>query len=309
MLKSSEIKGNSKLLYDFKYNKQLILMTIIPLAVIVVFNIIPLIGIIIAFMDYHPFGEFDASEWVGLKHFETMFKHPDFIKFIRNTIILNVYDILLTPLPMIFAIVMYHCPVSWIKKLLRNVSLLPFFISTIVIVSMFQRFLSTEGMFNQILSIFGFEPENHLLNGPLFYSIYVWSGIYQSLGYGSIMYSTILLDRPKSLHEAAQIDGASLLQRIISLDIPLMAEFYWTQLAIRAACLLSNNVEKLLLMTNTVTQSYSSTLATYSYDVVFNSMIPAYSLSAAVGLFSAVINLIMLLIFSRWTKNKEGLRI
>lgn len=284
-------------------------MTLFPLILIIIFNIFPLIGIVIAFMDYHPFSGFAHSEWVGFEHFKTMFSHPNFLKFIRNTLILNLYDILLTPLPMLFAIAMYHCPILWLKKLLRNISLMPFFISTVVIVSMFQRFLSTEGMLNQLLSVFGIATQNHLLNGPLFYSVYVWSGVYQSLGYGSIMYSTILLDRPKSLHEAAQIDGASLFRRIISLDIPLMANFYWTQLAIRAACLLSNNVEKLLLMTNTVTRSYSSTLATYSYDVVFNSIMPAYSLSAAVGLFSAVINLAMLLIFSKWSKNKEGLQI
>lgn len=174
-----------------------------------------------------------------------------------------------------------------------------------VVVSLVQQFLCTDGMLNEILSFFGVPAKNHLLNGPLFYSTYVLSGVWQSMGFGSLIYSVALADCSIEQHKAAKMDGASLFQRIIHLDLPLLAPYFGLSVLFGIGSILSNNIEKLLLMKNTVNLLYSKTLTTFSYEKVFNSSFPNYSLAAAAGLLSSLFQFFSMLLIDRLRKRKD----
>lgn len=287
-------------------NWSLLAMLIIPIILVIIFSYIPMYGFLIPFeKNYQPLRGFFKSGFAGLSNFKKLFASYDFDRLIINTLILNVYSLLLTPVPMILAIVLYHCPFKLIKKMLENACILPAMLSTVVVVAMLQKFLSTDGMLNDILGVFGIAPKNHLLNGPLFYTYYVLSGLWQSMGFGSLIYSAALSDRSPEQHKAAMLDGASLFQRIRFLDIPLLAPYFWLSVAFNIGSIFSNNVEKLLLMRNTINQLYSKTLSTFAYERVFDTSFPNYSLAAAAGMFSAILQIIAMFLVDCWRKKKE----
>ena len=291
---------------SFLKKQALLLMLLIPIALTILFSYIPMYGLLIPFeKDYQPLRGFFASGFAGLENFKRLFQSYGFDRILRNTLILNGYSLLLTPAPLILAIILYHCPFKLIKKTLSHVCILPALLSTIVLVAILQRFLTTDGMLNDILVLFGIPRKNHLLNGPLFYTIYVLSGVWQTIGFASLIYSTVLADRPLEQHKAAMMDGASLFQRIIQLDLPLLAPYFWLAVAFNLGSILTNNVEKLLLMRNTVNQLYSTTLSTFAYEKVFKSTFPNYSLAAAAGFFSSIFQYVSMLLLDMWRRRRE----
>lgn len=281
-------------------------MIVIPITLSVIFSYIPMYGLFIPFEnDYQPLRGFFKSGFAGLDNFKKLFESYGFDRLMKNTLILNGYSLLLTPAPMILAIVLYHCPFKTIKRLLSNICILPAMLSTVIVVAILQRFLSTDGMLNDILGLFGVPPKNYLLDGPLFYTSYVLSGVWQSMGFASLIYSTALADRSIEQHKAAMLDGASLFQRIVYLDVPLLAPYYWLSVAFHIGSIFSNNVEKLLLMRNTVNQLYSKTLSTFAYERVFEASFPNYSLAAAASLFTSILQLILMFMIDVWRRRKE----
>ena len=287
-------------------NGTLLAMLFVPILLTIIFSYIPMYGLFIAFENnYHPLNGFFHTGFAGFKNFEKLFNSYGFLNLMKNTLVLNGLNLLFTPAPMILAIVIYHCPFRFIKKLLSNVCILPGLLSTVVVVAILQRFLSTDGMLNDLLSFFGIPPKNHLINGEAFYITYVLSGVWQSIGFGSLIYSAVLADRSELQHKAAMLDGASLFQRIIHLDMALLAPYFWLSVIFNMGSILSNNVEKLLLMRNTANQLYSATLSTFAYEKVFEAAFPNYSLAAAAGLLASVLQIIAMLLVDRWRRKND----
>lgn len=302
---SFKLRGFSYLIYDLKYNKALLVMLSMPLILLIVFQYIPMIGLQIAFRDYKMFGSVWEAEWVGLKYFFKFFEYHEFNDLLKNTILLNSYDLLLSPLPLVFALCLNYFPNKKIRSLIQTISISPHFISTVVVCSVVIRLLSIDGPINQLRESMGLEQINFLTNGELFRSIYVWSGAWQTVGFNSIIYVSALAEVSKSQHRAAQIDGSSLFQRIKYIDLPSILPLYAVNLVFRCGAMLSNNYEKILLLQNNFNKEYSQVISTYTYEIAFKGLIPQYSLSTAIGIMTSLVSLAMLLIVKRATRKWE----
>ncbi len=314
MKKTPTKKRNSKvfrmpgfryLLYDLRYNRSLLVMLILPLLLLILFQYIPMLGLQIAFRDYKMFGSVWDAEWVGLKYFYKIFDYYGFPDLLKNTILLNTYDLLLSPLPLVFALCLNYFPNRKIRSAIQTVSIAPHFISTVVVCSIVTRLLSIDGPLNLLRENLGLEQVNYLTHGELFRSIYVWSGAWQTLGFNSVIYISALAEVSRSQHRAAQIDGSSLFQRIIYIDLPNILPLYTVNLVFRCGAMLSNNYEKVLLLQNNFNKEYSQVISTYTYEIAFKGLVPQYSLSTAIGIMTSLISLIMLMLVKKATRKWE----
>lgn len=293
--------------HDWKYNKALIAMIAVPVIITIIFNYVPLYGLQIAFKDYHPLKDIWEAEWVGVKYFKQFFEYYKFKDLIWNTISLNVYDILLTPMPLLFAICINYVPNRKLANFVQKVAMLPHFISLVVVCSLVLRFFSVNGIINEIYGVTGNPPVNFLAHGEYFRSIYVWSGVWQNMGFSAILYISALAEVPREQQEAAKMDGANIFQRIRYIDLPSILPLYGVNLLFRFGALLSNNYEKILLLQNNTNLEYSQVISTYSYEIAFQGLIPQYSLATAIGIVTSIINIIMLLAVRKITRKWEHL--
>ncbi len=177
--------------------KALIVMSLIPLALLIIFRFIPMYGIQIAFRDYKPLTSINSGKWMGFKYFQKFFGYYKPGELIKNTMILNLYDIALTPMPLLFALCVRYMPFKRLSKFVQNIAIIPHFLSIVILCSIVMRFLSVDGPINGIAMAMGRESKNLLAQGEYFYSIYVWSGVWQNMGYSAIIYSSALSDFPK----------------------------------------------------------------------------------------------------------------
>lgn len=291
--------------YDFKKNKALLAMVLIPFIMLLLFQIAPLYGVITAFKDYHPLQSIWDAEWVGGKYFKEFFTYPALGTLVKNTLLINSYNILLSPLPIFFAICIHYSPLKRLKNILLNISIVPNFFSLVVVANLVMRVLTTDGILNDILGVFGVEVTNFLTIPELFPHYYVWSGAIVNMGYSSIIYINHLDSVPKALHEAAVLDGASLIKRIFYIDIPNIRHMYIVNLIFQFASITSLNVEKVILLQNTVNLPYSQVLSSYEYSIMFDSIVPKYSLAMAVGLVTSVVSLVLFVLAKRLTRRME----
>ena len=303
--KEKILRSKENLKYDFKYNGALITMLVAPLILLIIFQYLPLYGIQIAFKDYNPIEGVWNGKWVGLKYFKRFFNYYDFGKLLKNTVFLNSYDILLTPIPLIYALCINYFPNKKIKNMIQTIAITPHFISTVVVCGLAMRFLSVVGALNEFLTSLGKDSFNFLAHGEYFRSIYVWSGVWQNVGFSAIIYISALAEVSKDQHEAASIDGANILQKIWYIDLPNVLPLFCVNLIFRCGSLLSNNYEKILLFQNNVNMEYSQVISTYSYEIAFKGLVPQYSLSMAIGLVTSVVNVVMLLVVKKLTRRWE----
>ena len=271
------------------------LMLVIPMTILILFKYVPMYGAQIAFREFRITRGIEKSPWVGFKYFQKFFSYYNFSAIIRNTLVINLYSLLTFPLAPIFALCLNHMPCRRYTKLVQNVSYLPHFISTVVLCSMVIQFTNARtGLINQFLGLFGVPAVNYMAKKEYFYGIYVWSGVWQSLGYNSILYIAALSSVSPELHEAAIIDGAGILKRIWHIDIPGILPTICIMLIMQCGRLLSMGYEKILLLQNPLNTVVSEVISSYSYNVSINAGTPQYSYAAAIDLFTAVINLVML---------------
>lgn len=268
----------------------------LPLAYILLFRYYPMLGVQIAFKDFKVRGGIWGSPWVGMKHFESFFSSPTSGQIILNTFLLSVYYLIASfPFPILLAICLNECRSNRFKKFTQMVTYMPYFISTVVLVSMILQFTDiSTGVINQIISALGGQPTNFMGNIKYFRSLYVWTGVWQTMGYSAIVYLAALTGVPQDLYEAARVDGASKLRRIIAIDLPYIAPTIITLFVLNTGSILSIGFEKIYLMQNSINTPVSEVISTYVYKIgvlQFN-----YSYSTAVGLFNSAVNLIMLLI-------------
>lgn len=284
----------SQLKKDLKKHKWLYIMLIIPIIFVLIWNYWPMYGVIIAFKDYSPAFGILGSPWVGLKHFERFFASYFFVEILVNTLRLSLYSLLVSvPLPIILALLFNELNRKWFKSTVQTISYIPNFISVVVVIGMVQFFFSTQdGMINMLLETFGFSAIDFLGSPKWFPHIYVWSGVWQSVGWGTLIYTAAMSGISPDQYEAAYLDGASRLQCIKNITIPSIMPTIIISTILATGSILSVGFEKTFLLQNASNLATSEVLSTYTYKMgIING---EYSFSAAVGLFNNVINFIVL---------------
>ena len=257
-----------------------------------IFKYIPMYGVLIAFKDYNPLRGILGSPWIGFSEFEKFLSSPNFMNLLMNTLKLSVYGLLLGFLPpIILAIMLNQLLSEKAKKRIQLVLYAPNFISVVVIVGMIFLFFSVDGPVNHILGFFGIKA-SFLTDPDWFRPLYIFSGIWQGMGWASTLYTATLVNVDTSLVEAAKLDGANIFQRIWHIDIPTLKPIMVIQFILAAGGIMSVGYEKAYLMQTSLNLTSSEIIATYVYKVGLVS--GDYSYSTAVGLFNTVINVILL---------------
>ena len=290
-----KVPFKKRLLKDLRWNWILYLMVIPVIVYYITFSYRPMYGIIMAFKDYKIKEGITGSPWVGLKHFERFFGAYNFIHLLKNTWTLSTYYLLVSfPVPIIFALILHYSTRPHLKKIVQMVSYAPHFISTVVICGMIRLFMGSDtGIFNIVLGLFGVEPVAFLSKAEWFKHIYVWSGVWQGMGWSAIIYISSLSGVDYALHEAAIIDGATKIQRMRYVDLPSIKSTIVMLLIMSIPGLVSVGFEKVYLLQNDLNITASSVISTYVYE---QGMLEAnYSYSTAVGLFNTVLSLILLI--------------
>ncbi len=292
-------EGFKKKLRYMKKNYQLYLFFMLPpLLLLIIFKYIPIGGILMAFEDYSPIQGLLGSEWVGFKHFSRFISSPDFMNLLMNTLKLSVFGLLWGfPIPIILAILISRVKSERLRKNIQLIIYAPNFISVIVISGMIIIFLSPVGQINQLFGT----TINFMAKPEAFRTIYIASGIWQGAGWASIIYTAALSNASKELTEAAIIDGANVFQQIWNVDIPAIKPIMVIQFILSAGNIMSIGFEKALALQNNLNLPASEILPTYVYKMGLQ--MGDYSFSTAVGLFNAVINVILLIIVNT-TANK-----
>ena len=279
-------------------NWQLYVMLLIPVVLTIVYKYWPMYGIQIAFRDFKASRGITGSEWVGLYWFERFFTAPNCVRMIKNTVLLSLYSLLWSfPIPIILSLCINQLRFAKFKRVVQTVLYAPHFISTMVICGMIKIFLSPSGgLLNLILGT----SVDFLSESTAFRTIYVASGIWQEAGWGTIIYMACLAAVDTSLYEAAKIDGASMFQRILHIDIPELVPMIVLQLIMSVGNLMNVGFEKVLLLQTELNKATSDIIAVYVYEQgIINAK---YSYSTAVGLFNTVVNIILLIIVNRIAK-------
>lgn len=283
-----------------KRNWVLYLFILPAVVYFLIFCYVPMYGVQIAFKDFIASKGFAGSPWaVPLwKHFHTFISSVNFGAIFRNTVGISLYHILAGfPVPIILALMINEVRNTKFKKLVQNVTYMPYFISTVVLVGMVQLFMARSGLFNQIGALFGAKPTMFLEKDGLFNDIYVWSGVWQASGYSAIIYIAALSGVSPELHEAAIMDGASKFQRIIHVNLPAIMPTIVIMLIMAVGGIMNVSFEKVLLMQTDSNLMVSEVISTYVYKLGIQKA--QYSLSAAVGLFNNLINVTLLIIVNK----------
>ncbi|QUI22136.1 sugar ABC transporter permease [Vallitalea pronyensis] len=297
---------NQRKLNSIKKDWQLYLLVALPVIYIIVFKLVPLYGVQIALKDYVARIGITGSEWANplFKHFINFFNDYNFWRVIRNTLTISVYGLVAGfPLPILFALSLNYLGNKKIKKTIQMLTYAPHFISTVVIVGMLMQFFQTRtGMVNQLFTYLGMEEIDFFGTAGTFPHMYVWSQIWQNLGFSSIIYIATLTGIDPALHEAAIMDGANKLQRMWHIDLPGIMPTAIVLLTLNLGKILNVGFEKVLLMQNPINIKLSEIITTYVYKVGLASAIPQFSYSTAIGIFKSVIGLILILTFNKLSK-------
>lgn len=292
-----------------KSNYLLYLLVAPAVILIIIFKYVPIYGLLIAFKDYNPLNGIMGSEWVGLEHFTRFMSSPNFSILLINTLKLSVYGLLLGFFPPIILALSFNLLASdKLKKRLQLILYAPNFISVVVIAGMLFLFFANKGPINNIFESLTGKTLPFLTGPKYFRPLYIFSGIWQGIGWSSILYTATLANVPPELIEASEIDGANILQRIWHIDLPALKPVMTISFILAAGSIMSIGYEKAYLLQTTMNLPSSEIIATYVYKVGLQS--GDYSYSTAVGLFNSVINLILLVSVNQVVKklnDGEGL--
>ncbi|MFV0400827.1 MAG: ABC transporter permease [Oscillospiraceae bacterium] len=294
--------GKSRLLKSLQNHWQYYILLLPALAYFLIFCYGPMYGAQIAFRDYVATKGIWGSNWVGVKHFLRFFQSPYFGELIKNTLVISLYSLIAGfPLPIILALSLNELKNGPLKKAAQTITYAPYFISVVVMCGMIIAFLNpTSGMINKFLNLIGVESIPFLSKEKMFPSIYVWSGVWQGTGWGSVIYFAALSGVDPELLEAATLDGASRFQKILYINFPVLIPTMVVMLILNSGNLLSVGHEKILLLQNPLNTATSEVISTYVYK---SGMINAqYSFSTAVGLFNSVVNLVLLFLVNTFAR-------
>ena len=278
---------------DLIKNRIVYLMWIPVLAYYLVFHYAPMGGIVIAFQNYKPFKGITGSQFVGMKWFIDFLTGPYAWRVIRNTLIISLQNIVFGfPMPILLALMINEVKSTKLKKTVQTVSYIPHFISLIGVCGLLMDFSSSQGLFNAIGTALGAPRTNYLSNIDTYRPIYVISGIWKQMGWGSIIYLATLSAVDPSLYEAAAIDGANRFRRILHVTLPALVPVIAVQLIMRLGQVMSEGYEKTILIYNESTWEVSDIVSSFVYrrGLLENN----YSYGAAVGLFNSLVNVVIL---------------
>ena len=287
---------------EVKRHWQLYLMLVLPVTYLIIFAYLPMGGAVIAFKDYSIRGGIWGSEWVGLKHFKNFFTTPDFKVLMRNTLALSLYSLVISfPMPILLALAINEMRGRHYKKVVQMVTYLPYFISTVVLVGIMQNIFSIRtGLVNNIITALGGTAVDFMGKPELFRSLYVWSGVWQGMGYSAVIYIAALASVDTSQVEAAIIDGAGRFARVWNVDIPAIMPTIVIQLILAVGSIMSLGFEKVYLMQNPVNMQFSEIISTFVYKRGLINF--QYSYATAVGLFNSVCNLVLIVLANMFSK-------
>ncbi|ANY70809.1 polysaccharide ABC transporter ATP-binding protein [Paenibacillus sp. BIHB 4019] len=274
---------------------QLYMLLILPVTYFLVFKYGPMYGIIIAFKDFNFFQGINGSEWIGLDAFKEVFAMSDFYKTLRNTLMLNFLDLLFSfPAPLFIAIMLYELKSAWFKKISQTILYIPHFISWVIIGGIvYQVFGTQSGMVNNFVTSLGFEAIPFLTDKNDWLITYLIVGVWQSAGWGTIIYLAALTGINRELFEAADVDGAGRLRKIWSITLPSLKPTIVTLLIINVGNMIAIGFERPYIIGNTAVRDYSDVLSTFVYRIGIES--GQYTLATVVGLFQAVVGLVFVL--------------
>lgn len=291
-------KVSASLIETWKHmrrDRQLLLLFLPCLVFYIIFRYGPLYGLIIAFKDYSVFQGIMGSEWVGLKHFIKFFSSNDFSMLFKNTLALGFFTLIFGfPIPILLAISLNELRVKWMKKSIQTFTYLPAFLSVVIISSMVIDFLSpSSGLINKLIAALGFEKIYFLIKPEWFRTIYVVSDIWANMGYEAIIYLAAIAGISPTLYEAAKVDGCSRLKSIWHITIPSLMPTILVLFILKTGSMIRIGYEKVLLLYTPTTYEVADVFSTYVYR---KGLVEAnYSYAAAVGMFEALIAMIMLL--------------
>ena len=276
---------------------QLYLMVSVPLTFLALFNYWPLLGAQIAFRNYNPIGGMWGSPWAGLEFFRQWISNPEFWPIIENTLVLSLYSLAVgIPATIILALALNEVRHPRFKKFVQTVTYVPYFISVIVLIGMMQIVLApTSSLLSETFGAIGIHNVPDYFASPSdFASLYVWSGVWQTTGYGAIIYLGVLANVDPTLYEAAHVDGASILQKIRHVDFPAIKPTIVILLLLSLGSVLGVGFEKVFLMQNPLNLSTSQVVSTYVYEVGL--VQDNFSFGTAVGLFNTVISFVLIVV-------------
>ncbi|CAG7644118.1 ABC transporter permease [Paenibacillus allorhizosphaerae] len=287
------------------HNYELYLFILPTLAYFILFHYVPMYGVQIAFKNFIAVKGVAGSPWVGFEHFERFFESYQFITVMRNTLGISLYELLVAfPAPILLALLLNQVTSERFKKIVQTVTYAPHFISVVVIAGMLYLFLSPKhGLVNQILVLLGVDPVFFMASPEWFKTIYVFSGIWQNIGWAAIIYLAALSGVNPDLHEAAVVDGATKLQRIRHIDLPTIMPTIVILLILNVGHLMSIGFEKVYLLQNQLNIDASEIIQTYVYKAGL--MNAQFSYSAAIGLFNSIVNFILLISVNQLAKKTK----
>jgi putative aldouronate transport system permease protein len=268
--------------------------------VFLLFAYVPMYGVVIAFKNYRILDGIMGSPWVGLEHFRYLFSGPGFTNALRNTIVIALLkNVLVFPAPIVLAIMLNEIKSAWFRRTVQTVSYLPHFFSWVILAGIMFTFLSLDGGFNQVLGYMGISPVSWLIEPLKFYGVIVATDIWQSVGWGSIVYFAALAGIDPTLYEAAIADGAGRWRRVWHITLPGIAPVITTMLLLNIGNFLSVGFDQIYNLMTPTTSEVGDILDTY---VLRRLLTMNYELGAAAGLFNSLVGLLLVILANRLVK-------
>jgi putative aldouronate transport system permease protein len=273
---------------------QLYTLALLPLVYFLVFRYVPTLGNVIAFRRFRPGGSIFGEEWVGLRYVQMFLTDPTFWQVFTNTLLIGTLTLLFCfPLPIVLALLLNEVRTRYFKRFVQTVSYLPHFLSIVIVAGMVMQLLSVQGTVNQIVQVFGGEAVPFLQRPEWFRTIYVSSEVWQTVGWGTILYLAALTSIDENLYEAARIDGANRWRQTWHITLPGIRPTMVTLLILNIGTFMAVGFEKILLLYNPLTYPTADVISTYLFRIGLLSN--NFSYAAAIGLFEAVIGLTLIL--------------
>ena len=288
-------------------NYQLYLFLAVPMFFILLFAYAPMGGIVLAFKQYNIRKGIWGSPWVGLKYFRRFFESYQFGRVIKNTLSLSFYSLFASfPVPILFALVLNAVPFPRYRKVVQTVTYMPHFISTVVMVGLLMQIFNARiGAFGVIWKAFTGKMAPDLFGMPkTFAHLYVWSGVWQSTGWSSVIYFAALSGVDKELHEAAEIDGATRFQRVLHIDLPCILPTASIMLIMAVGGIMNSNTDLILLLYTSATYETADVIGTYIYRVGIQG--GKFSQTAAIGLFATIVNFFLVFVANQLSNKISG---
>jgi putative aldouronate transport system permease protein len=291
---------------DWKANRTIYLLLLPIIAYFITFAYVPMGGILMAFETYTPKNGILGSQWVWFKNFTDFFESYYFVRLLKNTFLLSIYDLAVGfPAPIIFALLLNEIRFLPFKRTVQTISYMPYFISMVVVAGIIVDFFSSTGTITKLVTTLGGPSGNLLGKSELFRPIFIGSNIWQFFGFGSVIYMAALAGIDQELYEAAVLDGANRWQQTLHVTLPGIASTIIVLLILRMGNLMSVSFEKIILLYSPSTYSTSDVITSFTYRKGLQEF--NYGYSTAVGLFNSVMNFIILLLANGFSKRLSSI--